>query len=357
MQSSNYVLPLELDGDGATQDGQQGSSRRPVDGSNLQNLSNVDEDDPIDMCPAPPSARMKVSGRGGSGAVPVGPPNMQKGLTPREQESPRGAMPAPQTIGPSGESPGRGAMGGAGGDGESRPTNYFDSDLEEFAKMPACSEVQERRAPHTFQSGAVYSGQWKGNARHGLGIQRWPDGASYEGEWSDNHADGKGCFTHSDGDTYSGEWKGNVAHGRGTYRMTDVSVYEGEWYADLQEGYGVESWGNEGTAYAGFFHNGEKEGVGVYYWADGSEYAGMWAENVMKGKGAYMGCDGRSFRGTWHESLMHGIGMYEWPDGQQYCGQYVDDQKDGFGIFVFPDGRRYEGYWNQGQPIDDDGEH
>ena len=70
-------------------------------------------------------------------------------------------------------------------------------------------------------------------------------------------AEGQGCFTHSDGDTYTGEWKGNVAHGKGIYRMRDVSVYEGEWVSDLQEGFGVESRGNEGTAYAGYFHNGE----------------------------------------------------------------------------------------------------
>jgi len=40
---------------------------------------------------------------------------------------------------------------------------------------------REKRPPFTFQSGAIYEGEWKGNVRDGFGTQIWPDGARYEG--------------------------------------------------------------------------------------------------------------------------------------------------------------------------------
>ena len=49
-------------------------------------------------------------------------------------------------------------------------------------------------------------GQWKGQMRHGYGIQVWPDGARYEGYWQDNKAHGKGKFYHVEGDVYDGDW-------------------------------------------------------------------------------------------------------------------------------------------------------
>lgn len=41
----------------------------------------------------------------------------------------------------------------------------------------------ENREEYKFKNGAVYKGQWKGEVRHGFGIQIWPDGARYEGHW------------------------------------------------------------------------------------------------------------------------------------------------------------------------------
>ena len=40
-----------------------------------------------------------------------------------------------------------------------------------------------------FKNGVVYKGEWKGNVRHGYGVQTWPDGAKYEG----NYVDGRKC--------------------------------------------------------------------------------------------------------------------------------------------------------------------
>jgi hypothetical protein len=48
----------------------------------------------------------------------------------------------------------------------------------------------------------IYTGEWKGNVRHGHGVQIWPDGAKYEGSWENGKANGKGKFIHVDGDIY-----------------------------------------------------------------------------------------------------------------------------------------------------------
>ncbi len=41
---------------------------------------------------------------------------------------------------------------------------------------------REDRNPYTFQSGAIYKGQWKGGFRDGYGEQKWTDGAIYKGK-------------------------------------------------------------------------------------------------------------------------------------------------------------------------------
>jgi hypothetical protein len=72
----------------------------------------------------------------------------------------------------------------------------------------------EDRPEVTLPNGAKYIGiygsrgvgQWKGEMRHGFGIQTWPDGAKYEGQWRNNKAHGKGMFYHVEGDVYDGEW-------------------------------------------------------------------------------------------------------------------------------------------------------
>ena len=49
-----------------------------------------------------------------------------------------------------------------------------------------------------------YEGEWLGNIRQGLGVQKWPDGAVYSGFWANNKAEGRGKFIHVNGDEYEG---------------------------------------------------------------------------------------------------------------------------------------------------------
>eukprot|EP00419_Tripos_fusus_P004025 CAMPEP_0172670986 /NCGR_PEP_ID=MMETSP1074-20121228/10629_1 /TAXON_ID=2916 /ORGANISM="Ceratium fusus, Strain PA161109" /LENGTH=390 /DNA_ID=CAMNT_0013487967 /DNA_START=32 /DNA_END=1205 /DNA_ORIENTATION=- len=92
-----------------------------------------------------------------------------------------------------------------------------------------------------FGTGAVYDGQWLGNARDGMGKMSWPDGAEYFGEWVRNTATGQGMFCHLDGDAYVGQWRSNLAHGYGIFTAKDGLSYIGEFFDDLQEGFGVQA--------------------------------------------------------------------------------------------------------------------
>ncbi|CAK9036385.1 unnamed protein product [Durusdinium trenchii] len=133
---------------------------------------------------------------------------------------------------------------------------YFDQDLKELQSLPAGDrQVVEERPLYRFRSGNSYAGEWLGNERHGLGVQRWLDGAVYHGSWRHNCAHGLGRFVHTDGDTYSGEWQKNVAHGVGNYvhyAKGQVTRYFGQWHQDLQHGYGIERW-DEGSCFEGEF--------------------------------------------------------------------------------------------------------
>eukprot|EP00439_Symbiodinium_sp_Y106_P033001 s4474_g3.t4 len=103
-----------------------------------------------------------------------------------------------------------------------------------LAHMPHCFGP---RPPHQFRSGAVYTGQWCGNQRHGFGRQVWPDGAQYEGCWSNSSACGLGRFKFPDGSVYLGHWRGNRFHGLGAHYLADGSSYHGQW----ARAYGVEA--------------------------------------------------------------------------------------------------------------------
>lgn len=224
---------------------------------------------------------------------------------------------------------------------------YFMKELAELKTLPN-DGYQGARPPHTFSTGAIYHGEWRGNTRHGIGIQTWTDGTYYAGRWDNDAAHGPGRFVHADGDMFIGQWRQNSVIGYGTcVQKQGLSTYRGEWAEDLQHGHGVEQW-EGGARFAGQFVWGRKEGQGVYVWPDGSTYTGEWHSNSINGFGHYVGKDGREFRGNWMQAKIHGCGHYEWPDGRSFKGQYMEDQKQGFGEFSWQDNRKFTGFWDSG---------
>eukprot|EP00435_Cladocopium_sp_Y103_P044172 s1820_g12.t1 len=194
---------------------------------------------------------------------------------------------------------------------------------------------------YVFEDGATYSGQWKGNMRHGFGIHVEADGSTYEGQWIEDKAHGTGRLEHSDGATYDGNWRGSMKHGQGTYVHSDGSKYTGDWLNDLQSGNGSEEW-SDGATYSGQYLAGRKNGKGKYTWPNGSYFEGQFVDNDIHGYGVYVWTDGCIYKGQWAKQQMDGEGIFEYPDGRKYEGNYVKSQKHGPGRLSWPDGRFYE---------------
>jgi len=93
-------------------------------------------------------------------------------------------------------------------------SKYFKSEeaKETLAGIYKDDQVLKNKV-HTYKTGAVFTGQWKGGLRHGEGTMVWADSARYEGEWAFNAASGQGKFYHTDGDIYDGQWLNNKANG------------------------------------------------------------------------------------------------------------------------------------------------
>eukprot|EP00434_Breviolum_minutum_P013368 symbB.v1.2.011778.t2/scaffold750.1/size323489/30 len=201
---------------------------------------------------------------------------------------------------------------------------------------------------YIFEDGATYTGQWKGNMRHGYGVHVEADGSKYEGEWIEDKAHGEGRLEHSDGATYDGTWRGSMKHGHGTYIHSDGSKYTGDWLNDLQSGQGTEEW-SDGATYSGQYTAGRKNGTGKYAWPNGSHFEGEFVDNDIHGYGVYVWTDGCVYRGQWTKQQMHGQGEFQYPDGRKYEGTYVKSQKEGYGKLSWPDGRLYEGHFAGGE--------
>jgi len=237
--------------------------------------------------------------------------------------------------------------------GQWKLSRLFTLDIKELESLDIdeaqqALEKPEARPTHHFRSGAVYTGQWRGKARHGFGIQSWLDGTRYEGEWVDNMAEGRGRITFANGDVYTGEWHCGSFHGMGTYRASDGTKYVGEWSEDQRHGHGMEIT-REGVKYAGHFSAGYKEGRGICLWPDGGQYCGNWSADMINGLGVHRNARGGVFRGRWLHAARHGIGCHVWNDGRCYMGTYENNREAGFGCYLNEDGVECTvGYWHGG---------
>lgn len=131
----------------------------------------------------------------------------------------------------------------------------------EHEGLASAALVANGPVEHVYESGAVYTGQWRGSLRDGEGAQRWPDGAKYSGQWLKDRATGRGRFEQADGDVYEGEWLDDKAHGYGCFYHAYGSRFEGRWVHDQQHGEGMEVW-PDGAKYSGTFTHGRKTGKG-----------------------------------------------------------------------------------------------
>lgn len=267
--------------------------------------------------------------------------------------------------------------------------------------LPISEDLEVRN--YTYPSGAIYSGQWLGGFRHGIGTMKWTDSSSFSGNWQFGYPSGKGKFLYFDGDFFEGMWinpypiqnckiqdgfswlatkqefysnfeeihkkmmteiinkhnsnlksliepkKKIVAKMAEVKKMNFIEIqpgskYQGEVFEGKRHGFGRNIW-EIGDLYEGQWEDNCQSGWGQNIWVDGSEFFGLYKSGVKNGLGDYIWEDKTQYTGDWANNKMHGIGKYIFADKREYLGEWSEGLMHGFGIFVWPDGRRYEGFW------------
>ena len=70
---------------------------------------------------------------------------------------------------------------------------------------------------------------------------------------------------------------------------------------------------------------GEKQGYGIYRWADGDVYHGQWKENNKDGYGYKRDANGTEYYGQWKGDKRQGDAVVN-VDGQYYTRKYEDNK-------------------------------
>jgi hypothetical protein len=183
---------------------------------------------------------------------------------------------------------------------------------------------------YTYDDGAKYVGEWKGDKKHGQGTYTWPSGSSYVGEWKDGKKHGQGTYTYHTGGSYIGEYKNDKKHGQGTYTYPDGSIYVGQLENDLFSGQGSMTLAN-GDTYVGKFKDDSANGQGSLTFANGDTYVGEFKDDNFNGQGTF----------TFGPNS-------EW-SGDKYVGEFKNDKQHGQGTYFFADGTVETGLWEDGE--------
>jgi hypothetical protein len=134
------------------------------------------------------------------------------------------------------------------------------------------------------KNGGMYVGEFKENARHGVGTYTLPGGDAYSGDWRENVPCGKGMFQWSDGSKYDGMWKDGKRNGYGELHCSDGFYHEGYWKDNAMEGRGKAIYPS-GQRYDGMWLDGKRDGRGTIIFENGAVYKGRFKEDCMEGQG------------------------------------------------------------------------
>jgi hypothetical protein len=101
------------------------------------------------------------------------------------------------------------------------------------------------------------------------------------------------------GDVYIGTWRGKWIEGYGVYNFSKQNLqYRGQFKRNRQHGAGVllrkpgGGQSKEEEIYDGEWMNGEKQGLGKYYYFKDVYYDGNWVRNKKEGNGVFKSQEG-----------------------------------------------------------------
>ena len=122
-------------------------------------------------------------------------------------------------------------------------------------------------------------------------------------------------------------------------------IYYGDYNITKKEseGRGIQINLNK-THYIGFFSNGKKDNIGIYFFKQNKcKYKGFWKNNLMNGYGTYTFSDGSIYEGEWENNKRHGFGILTFPNNEKYLGEFKNGKIEGIGVFYYKNNRTYKG--------------
>ena len=264
---------------------------------------------------------------------------------------------------------------------------------------------QEGLGAATFPSGDKHIGEYKNGTRYGQGTYFYNSndefkGDKHTGEYIEDVATGQGTYSFSDGRVWLGEWKKYKLDGRAIKYSAEGVVVESGIYKDgvlvtsqyidpivfhrisrnkaaplvtdndqgkakstACQGNDDSRWHNcfgtlffsKGDKYVGEFRNGQKNGLGTYYFlADdefkGDKYVGESKDGTFHGTGTYFYFSGDKHVGEYRDGKPNGHGTYYYMaenknKGDKYVGEFIEGRKSGQGKYTFSDGSVWLGEW------------
>lgn len=208
--------------------------------------------------------------------------------------------------------------------------------------------IKSGQGIYTWANGDEYNGNWINNDQNGFGTYTWNDGSTYAGQWENGIKSGHGERTWANGDKYAGEWENDRKNGQGTYTWADGNIYTGEWVNDKRNGQGTFTW-TGGNRYEGEWADDIRSGQGTFTWADGDRFTGNWENNMMNGQGTITWANGDTYVGDWENDMRSGKGTLTWINGDKYTGEFQDNRKSGKGKYTWTNGDQYNGEWKEDQ--------
>lgn len=149
-----------------------------------------------------------------------------------------------------------------------------------------------------------------------------------------------------DGDYYIGEHKDGERNGLGKYFFENGGWAEGTFIKDALTGHARRYYKESNRTDEGEYIDWERTGKGKMTWASGYWYEGEWNESGANGYGTffYPEVSGR-YTGSFVNGNREGTGKMVWDDGCIYQGDWRNDNRNGRGRFTWSDGEWYEGEW------------
>ena len=127
------------------------------------------------------------------------------------------------------------------------------------------------------------------------------------GEYNYGKANGYGQYKWANGNTYSGIFHEGMKQGKGVWKKSAVdentNMYEGEYLEDMKHGQGEFKWASGGFYRGGYLHD-IKCGYGEMYWADGSIYRGQWDKGIQNGLGIMIFSNGTRKAGIFKDNVL-----------------------------------------------------